>query len=69
MLFHGRKVFINGETAVPGQAAARPLTTLADARELIPPFRLSAEAWQFLYAWYLAGYIAPGSLQTAQDHD
>jgi 50S ribosomal protein L16 3-hydroxylase len=63
MLFYGSRVFINGEAAAPGDEARRALTTLANARQLEPPLELPAEAWQFLYAWYLAGYIAPGLLE------
>jgi 50S ribosomal protein L16 3-hydroxylase len=57
MLFHGRRIFMNGEASTPGAAAARTAAKLADARELDPPLRLSAETRELLYAWYLAGYI------------
>jgi len=57
MLFHGKRLFMNGEAATPGIAAARALTRLADARELRPPLELDAQAWRLLYDWYAAGYI------------
>jgi 50S ribosomal protein L16 3-hydroxylase len=65
MLFYRSRVFINGEMAVPGDEARRALMTLANARQLEPPLKLPAEAWQLLYAWYLAGYVAPGLLEGA----
>lgn len=57
MLFHGRRIYLNGEASTPGPAAARMAAQLADARELRPPLAPDAEARALLYAWYLAGYI------------
>ena len=57
MLFHDRRIFMNGEASTPGAAAARTAAQLADARELRPPLAFPAEARELLYAWYLAGYI------------
>jgi 50S ribosomal protein L16 3-hydroxylase len=57
MLFHGRRIFMNGEASMPGAATARVAARLADARELRPHAALPADARELLYAWYLAGYI------------
>ena len=58
MLFHGARIFINGEMLAPGAALARACARLADARELEPPLALPEPIWPLLYEWYLAGYIA-----------
>jgi 50S ribosomal protein L16 3-hydroxylase len=60
MLFHGMRVFINGEACRAGANAARVLARLADAGELAPS-RLDAEALALLYEWYRAGYVALGT--------
>lgn len=57
MLFRGSRVFINGERCEVGPVAAPLLTKLADRRRLIPPLPLDAEAANWLYQWYRAGYI------------
>jgi 50S ribosomal protein L16 3-hydroxylase len=58
MLFHGNRIFVNGEAFTPDRATTRVLATLANVRELVPPLHVPAGAWQLLYAWYVAGYIA-----------
>ena len=60
MLYRGRHFYINGEAHEVAARAAPPLRTLADARALTPPLRISSEAWGLLYDWYLAGYIHAG---------
>lgn len=57
MLFSGRMVFINGETATPDAAARQVLREFADRRCLPPAARLDAAARDLLYQWYQAGYI------------
>jgi 50S ribosomal protein L16 3-hydroxylase len=57
MLFHGRKLFINGEAVHADVAAMRALSRLADERELEPARHLPAGAWRLLHEWYLAGYV------------
>ncbi|HZN27317.1 MAG TPA: cupin domain-containing protein [Burkholderiales bacterium] len=69
MMYYGGAVFINGEAAEPGAGAARVWTSLADARQLDPPLELPADAWESLYAWYLAGYIGPGSTEPTTSDD
>jgi 50S ribosomal protein L16 3-hydroxylase len=54
MLFHGRRVFINGEGhAAPGKM----LSALADRRHLDPGQEYDADGLGLLYLWYRAGYI------------
>ena len=57
MLFRGRMVFINGETATPDAAARQVLRELAGRRRLPPGARIAATARELLYQWYRAGYI------------
>ena len=57
LLFHGRRIFMNGEAFAARAATARIAARLADARELRPNAVLSGDARDLLYAWYLAGYI------------
>ena len=64
MLFHGSRVFINGKRLRPAMRRARA-DKLADAREL--ELRSNCPGtWQFLYAWYLAGYMR---LASRRSHD
>ena len=58
MLYRGRDIFINGERVRAGTAAFRTLAKLADARELPPQRAPGAPTRQFLYDWYVAGYIS-----------
>jgi 50S ribosomal protein L16 3-hydroxylase len=67
MLFYGDALFLNGEAFTPGRSTARLLAELANTRELVPPLAVPARAWQLLYPWYLAGYIAPGPIERAAD--
>ena len=69
MLFYGSRIFINGEAALPGPDARALLAKLANARELPPPLELPDDAWQLLYGWYLAGYIAPGLTEGGLSND
>jgi 50S ribosomal protein L16 3-hydroxylase len=57
MLFHRRKLFINGEAVNANTAAAPALMRLADERELNAPVDLPADTWSLLHEWYLAGYV------------
>jgi 50S ribosomal protein L16 3-hydroxylase len=59
MLFHGSRVFINGEATEAGAPAARLLARLADRRSLPPRSRIDHESARTLYQWYRAGYIFP----------
>ena len=69
MLFYGNHIFINGEVAIADADARRVLAQLANARELTPPLEVPAGAWPLLYAWYLAGYIAPGRTRGGRRND
>lgn len=66
MLYAGNVIFINGESVGvdPGGSGARRararLRELADARRLQPSPADPAELLAQLYAWYRAGYLAPG---------
>jgi 50S ribosomal protein L16 3-hydroxylase len=57
MLFHRRKLFMNGERVIVAAAAVRDLSRLADERELDAALDLSPESWRLLHEWYLAGYV------------
>lgn len=69
MLFYGGSVFINGEATEPSRRTTAVLANLADARELRAPLDMPSDAWQVLYAWYLAGYVAPGSTELTASHE
>jgi 50S ribosomal protein L16 3-hydroxylase len=57
MLYHGTRIFVNGERVDAGPRAAALLMRLADHRRLAPPLALDSEAASALYQWYRAGYI------------
>ena len=59
MLCHSHTIFINGDAHPVGQGSYRVLRDLADARLLPPSCRLTREAADLLYQWYLDGYLAP----------
>jgi len=61
ILCHGSTVFINGDAHQVGQGCYRILRELADARSLAPSSKLTHEAAELLYQWYLDGYVAPGT--------
>lgn len=60
MLYHGTRIFVNGERLDAGPRAAALLAKLADRRQLAPPLALDPEAAGALYQWYRAGYIELG---------
>ena len=68
MLFSGRMVFINGETATPDAAARKALRVLADRRCLPPAACVDAATWKLLYPWYRAGYIEFNETRSARAH-
>ena len=57
MLDRGSRVFLNGESWAPGEAALRPLAVLADRRSA--PGRALARAGlrRLVYEWYCAGAL------------
>jgi len=59
MLCHESTVFINGEAFPVGLGCYRILRELADTRSLPPACKLTREATDLLYQWYLDGYLAP----------
>lgn len=61
MLCHGSTVFINGDAHQVGQGCYRILRDLADARNLPPSSKLTREAADLLYQWYLDGFVTPGA--------
>lgn len=61
MLFHAGTFFINGETCEVGGSTHEILRDLADRRSLLPGTEIGPEAAQYLYQWYLLGYLAPGT--------
>jgi 50S ribosomal protein L16 3-hydroxylase len=61
MLFSGSQVFLNGEQVSVAGAARKALIVLADKRALPGTLTLPQAAWDLLYDWYQAGYIALGS--------
>ncbi len=66
MLCHANSVFINGESNSVSATSYRALRELADNRVLPPSFALSAEAFDLLYQWYQAGYLAPSPKRKAK---
>jgi 50S ribosomal protein L16 3-hydroxylase len=66
MLCHANSVFINGESNPVSATSYRALRELADNRALPPSFALSAEAFDLLYQWYQAGYLAPAPKRKAK---
>ena len=61
MLCHGSTLFINGDSYPVGQGCYRILRDLADARSLPPASKLTREAANLLYQWYLDGYVTVGA--------
>jgi 50S ribosomal protein L16 3-hydroxylase len=61
MLCHGNTLFINGDACQVGAGSYRILRELADNRKLPPSTKLTREASDLLYQWYLDGYVATGA--------
>jgi 50S ribosomal protein L16 3-hydroxylase len=61
MLCHGNTVFINGDAYQVGQGSYRILRELADTRCLLPSSKITREAADLLYQWYLDGFVTPGA--------
>ena len=57
MLCHGSTVFINGDSYPVGKGVYRALRELADKRRLEAATKLTHEAVELLYEFYLDGYI------------
>lgn len=57
MLCHGSTVFINGDSYPVGKGSYRALRELADSRELPAGNKLTQEALELLYEFYLDGYL------------
>jgi 50S ribosomal protein L16 3-hydroxylase len=62
LLYDDSAFYINGERCVVSAGAGKRIRRLADRRGL-PPSVLPAAAAGTLYAWYRAGYLAPGGPQ------
>lgn len=58
MLCRDGTVFVNGEAFQVGKATYRTLRELADQRCLSPNTKISREALDLLYEWYLDGYVS-----------
>jgi len=59
MLCHDSTIFINGDAHQVGKGCYRILRELADARTLPAASKLTREATDLLYQWYLDGYLLP----------
>ena len=59
MLCHDSTIFINGDAHQVGMGCYRILRELADARSLPAACKLTREATDLLYQWYLDGYLVP----------
>jgi len=59
MLCHNSTIFINGDAHQVGKGCYRILRELADARTLPAASKLTREATDLLYQWYLDGYLLP----------
>ena len=59
MLCQASTIFINGDAHPVGKGCYRILRELADARSLPAASRLTREAADLLYQWYLDGYLIP----------
>ena len=57
MLCHDSTVFINGDSHPVGKGSYRALRELADSRELPAGNKLTQEALELLYEFYLDGYL------------
>jgi 50S ribosomal protein L16 3-hydroxylase len=63
MLCHGSTIFVNGDSYPVGSGCYRILRELADARTLPPSCKLTREAGDLLYQWYLDGYLVAHAKQ------
>ena len=61
MLFRRGVFFINGEACAAHPRAGRTLRQLADRRLLPPATAIDRESSRWLYQWYRAGYLVPGT--------
>lgn len=61
MLYHGHRIFINGESAHIPSRLLDPLRELADTRRLRPSGHEVAELFAHLYEWYRTGYLEIGA--------
>ena len=59
MLCHDSTAFINGDAHPVGMGCYRLLRELADTRSLPASCKLTREATDLLYQWYLDGYLVP----------
>jgi 50S ribosomal protein L16 3-hydroxylase len=59
MLCRDSTVFVNGDAHPVGKGCYRALLALADDRDLPPAGKLTREAAELLYQWYLDGYVIP----------
>jgi len=59
MLCHDSTIFINGDAHQVGKGCYRILRELANARTLPAASKLTREATDLLYQWYLDGYLIP----------
>jgi 50S ribosomal protein L16 3-hydroxylase len=59
MLCRDSTVFVNGDSHPVGKGCYRILRDLADARDLPASSKLTREATDLLYQWYLDGYLIP----------
>ena len=57
MLCHDATIFINGESHQVGKGTYRVLRELADSRQLSSSAKLTNEAVDLLYEYYLDGYL------------
>ncbi|MBX3651249.1 MAG: cupin domain-containing protein [Burkholderiales bacterium] len=62
LLYDDSAFYINGERCVAPAGAGTRIRRLAD-RRVLPPSALPAATAETLYAWYRAGYLAPGDLR------
>ncbi len=59
MLCRDSTVFVNGDAHPVGKGCYRALLALADNRSLPAASKLTREAIELLYQWYLDGYLIP----------
>ncbi|MDP2805011.1 MAG: cupin domain-containing protein [Gallionellaceae bacterium] len=57
MLCYDKTVFVNGDSYQVGKKSYAILRELADSRILLPTVKLTSEAEQLLYEFYLDGYL------------
>jgi 50S ribosomal protein L16 3-hydroxylase len=60
MLFHGARLFVNGEEVAMPPAVRKALVTLADTRALPVGKTPTPPLLDLLHGWYVAGYLYPG---------